>query len=120
MQYSIFEKKDKEETVYDVIKLSNKIVMDIKKINYNTILKIINLIYNKEHKNLCSIKFIKQDKVNKFDKNLLLEYTDLFMKCKIKDTDNIFTIIKKLLKYIDYKLKKYSYNNEIYYNIIMS
>ena len=33
MQYSIIEKKDKEETVYDVIKLSNKIVIDIKKIN---------------------------------------------------------------------------------------
>lgn len=119
MQYSIFEKKDKEETVYDVIKKSNKIITDIKKINYDKILKIINLIYNKHHNNLCSVKFIKKDKINKFDKKLLLEYSDLFIKCKIKDTDDIFTIIKKLLKSIDYKLKKHIHNDEIYFNIIM-
>jgi len=119
MDFSIFEKKDGEQNVYDVIKMNNRIVTNIKKINYNTILQIINLIYNKKHNNLCSVKFIKKDKVNKFDKKLLLEYNDLFIKCKIKDADDIFTIIKKLLKLIDYKLKKHTYNDEIYYNIVL-
>ena len=119
MDFSIFEKKDVDQNVYDVIKMNNRIVTNIKKINYNKILNIVNLIYNKKHNSLCSVKFIKKDKVNKFNKKLLLEYSDLFIKCKIKDTDDVFTIIRKLLKLIDYKLKKYTYNNEIYYNIII-
>ena len=54
-------KKDKkDETVYDIIEKTNKIINDIRKINYGKILKIMNLICDK-NSNLYFIFYFKNN-----------------------------------------------------------
>jgi hypothetical protein len=110
----------------------NSYVIGIKKQKYDNILKLLNKLFDKNNESLrffkniniqhfryenydiiCDI-FVEYEKILNYDLKELKKSNTI-----ISLNNEIFNIILKLLKLIDYKLQKITYNGKKYYNICM-
>ena len=109
------------ESIYDIKNKIDAMMFSMKKEKYDIVLTLINNILNKDYKSLFKIKNIKKSNLDKIDVNKIIDKNnDYFIKYKIiiKKDDTVIDIIQKVLKLINYRFSKKSYNDIEYYNVV--
>lgn len=105
-----------------------KLSQYLMKKKYELVLKFINKIFKTEYTNLLSIKYIPKSKIklkekrinkaiNKYKDDIIKQFNIDISKNEINQ-DNIFDLIHKILKVINYKVIKLEKNDDIFYSIL--